>query len=227
MDTKQFYYMYSHSSFTARAMDDDDDTQLDFHNLKRGDYENFKYPIRFKHSCGTKKLRDILDTEIASWLISERLKNVLEENQITGWKTYPIQLFYKKMEPIEGYYGFSVVGRSGPVDFSKSEIIKRVRKAEYIADEQHKGWIRRLRPDEQYTYTWEEYKGWHIDLDTWDGSDFFLIEGFQHTIVTQRVVDVLKGFNRQITFTNLMDQRIKCSDVKGYKKEKEDENKEK
>jgi len=218
MDTKQFYYMDSHSSFTARAMDDDDDTQLDFHNLKRGDYENFKFPIRFKHSCGTKKLRDILDTEIVSWLISERLKNVLEENQITGWKTYPIQLFYKKMEPIEGYYGFSVVGRCGPVDFSKSEIIKHTR----TVYEEHvwvegKGY-QPVQLEKPYIYAWEEYKGWHIDLNTWDGSDFFLIEGFQHTIVTQRVVDVLKGFNRQITFTNLMDKTTDCSDVRDYRK---------
>ena len=220
--------MEAYSSFTACCMDDSL-TNEDCWNLEYGNYEGIKFPIYFKHSYGSKKLLDILTTDGVFWLISEKMKNLLEENRITGWKTYPIKLFYKKMEPIEGYYGFSITGRCGPIDFSKSEIIKHTS----TVYEEHvwvegKGY-QPVQLEKPYVYTWKEYKGLHIDLDSWDGSDFInpMIPEVRMTIVTQKVVNVLKGINRQITFTNLMDQRIRCTDAKGYKKKTENEDKEK
>lgn len=176
--------MEVYSSFTACCMDDSL-TNEDCWNLEYGNYEGIKFPVYFKHSYGSKKLLDILTTDGVFWLISEKVKNLLEENQITGWKIYPIKLFYKKMEPIEGYYGFSITGRCGSIDFSKSEIVSCDRVDDCIA---------------------KELKGVYIGLDNWDGSDFInpMIPKVRMTIVTQKVVDALSGF-RQIKFINLKD----------------------
>lgn len=193
MDIDQFYKMDSDSSFIAELIDEKQ-PDFDHHKLIEGNYEGIKFPVYLKHYLGTKKLRDILHTDFCAKLISEKLKNILEENHITGWKTYPIKLFYKRMIPIEGYYGLSVVGRCGPIDYSKSKIVKCV------------------QPDIGYTF--KAYKGLYIGLDKWDGSDFFFPEGTQHTIVTQRVVDILKDFSKQIEFTNLADQTTDCTLVK-------------
>ena len=42
-------------------------------------------------------MRDVLDMRsVGFFVISDRMKDVLEENGFTGWKTYPIQLYDKK-----------------------------------------------------------------------------------------------------------------------------------
>ena len=41
--------------------------------------------------------------------ISERFKNLLEENNITGWKCYPITIQETKLK----YYIFEVIGKAG------------------------------------------------------------------------------------------------------------------
>ena len=73
-----------------------------------GDYEGISFPIVFKHNYGS-KLRDILDTGWASLhLISDSLKELLETNGLTGWKTFPVKVLTKKNEEIPGYQGFSI-----------------------------------------------------------------------------------------------------------------------
>ena len=196
--------MEAYSSFTACCMDDNLSVDI-LYSILRGNYEGVEFPLYFKQFYGTKKLWDILNASFGFWFISKRLKNVLEENRFTGWQTYPIKLFYKNMKPIEGYYGFSVVGRCGPIDYSKSEIIKCVQP--------------------ETGYTWKAYKVWYIGLDEWDGSDFFFPGETRHTIVTQKVVDVLKGFNRQIKFTNLADETTDCADVRDYRRAEKNKNK--
>jgi hypothetical protein len=47
----------------------------------------------------------------------------LEENQFTGWKIYPIKLFDKKENEVEGYHGLSVTGICGPQSYN--EIIEK------------------------------------------------------------------------------------------------------
>ncbi len=92
---------------------------------KKGKYEGIDFPVIFKHDQGN-KFTDILDT---GWprlfLISDHLKKILADNNLTGWKTYPIQLYDKKKREIDGYHGFSVTGNSGPINYNNSEIIER------------------------------------------------------------------------------------------------------
>ena len=159
-------------------------------NLIKGIYEGVKFPVVFKQDDG-KILRDILDTgHPGLYLISDRMKILLEENKLTGWQTYPIRLYDKKGVELFGYHGFSVIGHCGPISYEKSEIIER----RYIPD----GPICRY------------YKG--KSIEDWDGSDFFTPQKNYGIIVTKRAADILKQNKiANLDLENLKEQEI-CID---------------
>jgi len=151
---------------------EDHDGLFDQHRLLKGIYNNIAFPVIFKQEYG-KKIEDVLNTGYAClYLISSKFKEVLEENLFTGWKTFPIRLMNKKGHEIQGYYGLSVTGRCGKIDYSKSEIIEK-----------------RLVPNGPLG---KYYKGLYIGLDKWDGCDFFLPEDYYGIVTTSRVAEVLK-----------------------------------
>lgn len=166
-------------SSTVRArsiglkLGDDANNIGDANRLVIGDYESIVFPVSFKQDQG-KKFQDILDTARAFlFLISDRMKTVLEENNLTGWKCYPIRLLDKQGNKIEGYQGLSVTGRCGPIYVLESAAIyKRVVSEGPIC---------------------KYYKGWHIGLDEWDGSDFFLPKRSYGMIVTAAAAKVIKS----------------------------------
>lgn len=160
---------------------------IDHWKLIKGDYDKIDFPVAFKQEYGT-KLCDILDTGSAGFfLISERMKEILENNQLTGWKTFPIQLYDKKGNKITNYHGFSVVGRSGPTNYKNSEIIE----------------LQMVTNGPLCKY----YKG--VSFDSWDGSDFFTPEGSYQTFITKKAADILK--NNKVTnmrLENLADRQV-------------------
>lgn len=88
-----------------------------FDQLAFGDHypEYIQFPIVFHQEEG-KRMRDVLDMRsVGFFVISDRMKDVLEESGFTGWKTYPIQLYDKKKNLISGYSGFTVTGKGGRV----------------------------------------------------------------------------------------------------------------
>ena len=54
------------------------------------------------------------------YLISARMKAILEENGLTGWQTFPIKLYNIEGHEIIGYHGFSIA-----TSFAKSEIVEK------------------------------------------------------------------------------------------------------
>jgi len=191
MDIKNFYTLGSKlSSSTIQAhpiglkefhpIDPNIRYLYDEHRLIQGDYQDIFFPVKFKQEFGV-KLQDILDTGWAGlYLISEKLKGILAGNNLTGWKTFEVKVLDKQGKEILGYHGFSVTSRCGKIDYSKSEIIEK-----------------RLVPNGPLG---KYYKGLHIGLDKWDGSDFFLPENNYGTIVTSMAADILK----KNKITNLM-----------------------
>lgn len=134
-----------------------------------GDYNEVQLPVIYneiKGGSSGKKMRDILDTRYPPlYLISDRFKNILEECGITGWKSYPIALFDKKGNRIEGYNGFSITGRAG-----------KMQKFDHLPT--------------QCDYSGNT-EGYYFDIDTWDGSDLFNTEGTWHIIASERFIKVL------------------------------------
>ncbi len=146
------------------------DPNIDHLKLIKGDYKGVEFPVVFKQEYGS-KLNDILDTGHAGFLlISDKMRSILEENKLTGWKTFSIKLYDKKREEIHGYHGFSVVGRCGPTKYENCEVIEK-----------------RLVPNAPLC---KYYKG--VSISTWDGNDFITPEGTYETFITKRAADVLK-----------------------------------
>jgi len=186
MEMKDFFDFASQpASSTVQAHPSE--LSIDPMKLIKGNYQDVDLPIIFKQVYGN-KLYDILDTGCAGFfLISERMKKILEENSLTGWKTFPIKLYDKKGSEITGYHGFSVVGHSGPTNYKNSEIVER----------------RKVSTGPLCKY----YKG--VSVDNWDGSDFFTPEKTYQTFITKKAADILK--KNKITnmyIENLADHQI-------------------
>lgn len=144
--------------------------EKEWYLLITGDYKNIDFPVIFKQTHGN-KMRDILDTERPNiYLISDRLKVVLEQNGLTGWKSFPIKLYDKKGNEIFGYHGFSITGRSGPTSYDNCEIIEK----RYVPN----GPVCKF------------YKG--VYINGWNGDDFFIPDGTVSIFITKKAADVLK-----------------------------------
>lgn len=169
METQIFFEFSSKMvSTTVHALPID--INIDSFKLINGQYDEINFPVIFKQEYG-KKFHDILDTEWPSrYLISEKMKSILEENSLSGWQTYPIKLYDKRENEIFGYHGFSVIGQSGLIDFKKSEIIE----------------IRKVPQGPLCRY----YKG--IFFDKWDESDFFIPKNTTFIFITKNAAHVLK-----------------------------------
>lgn len=110
-------------------------------------------PVHVPWEMGSHVPGDVIWTTAANAIIvSSRTVDLLLDHRFTGWCTYPVRVSGKFDEVITGYYGLSVVGRCGPIDYSRSEVVLR----EYPA-----GWFPHLR-------------GKFFDPESWDGSDFFM-----------------------------------------------------
>lgn len=135
--------------------------------LAYGDYDNMLPLIWTQDDNYGNKLRDVLHCGQSLYLISDRLKNILEESGLTGWKSYPILLYDKKGRQIEGYNGFSILGRAG--NLCKFDI-----------------------PPVELGYS-PKSDGYYFEFDAWDGSDIFRI--FPHLVViTKRFAEVLLNY---------------------------------
>ncbi|MBP6004207.1 MAG: hypothetical protein KA746_12305 [Pyrinomonadaceae bacterium] len=157
--------------------------------LIMGEFDAIYFPVTFKQEYGD-KFRDVLDTgHPGLYLISDHMQVLLKKNNLTGWKTFPIRLLDKKGNIIEGYQGLSVIGKCGPIDISKSEIIKK-----------------RIVPNGPlYPY----FKGIYVGLDEWDGSDFFIPKYHYGPMITAKGAEVIKSNKlTNIRLINLADIEI-------------------
>ena len=180
------------------GMPDSDETRRKaftyIEGLFTGDYSNddITFPVVYRQRDDDygKKFRDILDNRsLRMYLISDGFRHALEESGITGWKCYPIELYDRKGNKIEGYNGLSITGRAG-----------RMQRYE--------------RPPLELGYSSDSY-GCYFDLSTWDGSDMFILEASRYLIVTQAVVDLLRKYKiTACTYIKLTDY----GDITKYKR---------
>lgn len=141
--------------------------------ILKGEIDNKNFKIKCVINEG-KYFRDVLSTYFPPYvLISEKLKNLLIENNFTGWKLYNVDIYTKKnILTDEKYYLLGIFGRSGKINYKNRIIIE---KQHYENGPFEKRFI-----------------GYNIDMSKWDGSDFFLPENNLGIRITQRVFDVLK-----------------------------------
>jgi hypothetical protein len=146
------------------------DSKIDHHKLIKGDYTEIDFPVIFKQKHGD-KLLDLLDTGcVGLFLISDKLKMVLEENHLTGWETFSVKISDKNDNLIPGYHGLSITGRCESTSFDQSNIIEKQ--------------LVSTGPICKY------YRG--ISINQWDGSDLFSPEKKYQTFITQKTANLLK-----------------------------------
>ena len=184
------------STFQARPINLKRDVDNNFQewDLIKGNYAEIDFPVIFTQDHG-KKLTDILDTGWPGlFLISDRLKKILEENKLVGWKTFPIKVYDKKKNEILGYHGFSITGRCGPIDYKKAEICER-----------------QSVPTRPF---YKVYKGLYVGLDKWDRSDFFIPNESMFFIVTNKAAEILqKNKVTNLVLKNLSNVEMDVRDV--------------
>ncbi|MBQ3711831.1 MAG: hypothetical protein II891_05490 [Bacteroidales bacterium] len=139
--------------------------QLMFGDFDTKEYPSYiSFPVSF-HQFDGRVLRDALDMRAHHpILVSDNLLKILTDNQITGWRSYPVLVYDKKGNEIRGYNGFTVTGRGGEVKFLKDK--------DRIPYDNRKPFIQ-----------------W--DKSQWDGSDFFWVKPL-YLFATKRVQDVFK-----------------------------------
>ncbi|MEW5953614.1 MAG: HEAT repeat domain-containing protein [Bacillota bacterium] len=160
----------SERSFSVSLSDDILYLSLsDIHNLRLGDLIP-PVPIPYKYSEGRSIPQDFISVDINGFLISDRIKNLFTQNNFTGWKTYPINLYDKSGSLINGYHGFAVTGKVGEIDYSRSEIVAKANnvfgKPEIVK------------------------RGIFFDESTMDGNDFMFAGSI--ILVTDQVVKALR-----------------------------------
>ena len=132
-----------------------------------GDYGDITFPVIYHQEKYNyvKKARDVINPGfIHLLLISDRFKNLLEENGITGWQTYPIELYDRKGNLVEGYNGFTIIGRAGDMLTFDS-------------------------PPEELGYS-PKSKGFYFNVDLWDGTDIFHVRP-NFILITSRLAELL------------------------------------
>jgi len=192
MDSDFFFKLsgnFSSSNIQLHMINSD----VNYLDLIKGDYKKVIFPIKFKQEYGN-KLKDMLNTGFASlYLISDKMKAILEQNKLNGWKTFPVVVVDKKGNEITGYHGFSVTGRCTSTSFAKSQII-----------------------DKQFVENGpicKHYKG--IFIDGWDGSDFFSPDGESWIFISKNAADKLKKNKlSNIHLDNLSDYEVDIRAVK-------------
>jgi hypothetical protein len=158
--------------------------QFDAYQLFKGKME-LDEPIKFKPNIG-KKIYDLIGSGYSGInLFSNKVINILKENNISGWKTYPCEIYDWDSNIIDGYSIFSVTGRCSAIDYSKSEKIM----------------IQPLSPKGKPV---EGIRGLYFEPNSWDESDIFTPENSKFTIVTEKVKRLFENYNiSNVTFKKL------------------------
>lgn len=136
-------------------------------SLHRGEYVP-ETPIVCLRQSGSYPMDLIGTTYAILLLVSDYFLSVLETNRFTGWSLYPVDVYGKNKELVPGYHGLAITGRSGPLNNSGTLPIVHIPR------------VSGGKPTK-----WKV--GAHIDISTWDGSDFFLPAGYQGVIVVEAV----------------------------------------
>ena len=134
---------------------------------------------------------DIIYGGIIFRCITDKVLNILKDNQFTGWSTYPVEVSDRKGNILPGYQGFSITSYAGKRDLTRSPKI-----------------ITHKAPDGR---TSEAYKGYYFDESKWDGSDIFRVQAFD-IVVTKAVKEAFQRNKiHNVKFIALSDEETSVS----------------
>lgn len=181
-DTYRLAEAFKRGAFRPRVVgyaEMDDEVLREYH---RGQRRPVK-PLRLEWAEGAHLMDLTGTTAVLPEVVSQRFVDVLRDNGVTGWSTFPIELHGKGGDLIEGYFGLAVTGRCGVLQLDRSRVETRI------------------------GASGKPYKvkiGLFFDASTWDGSDMFVPEDTAHVFVVGKVKRLLeKAKISNVTFTPL------------------------
>lgn len=176
----QFYQLRVEKTRGIMTFRFGDDGYKIINNVLLGNLDNVKLPVELYYEKG-QKWEDVLnDCSISILIVSKKFIDLLIENGITGWKSYPVLLRGKKniVYDEHQYYGLSITGRSGDTYVKKSTLFEK--------------------KDEEYKDKYGYFKGDFFDEETWDGSDIFIPENTSKLFISEKFYQLLKKQNYKV-----------------------------
>ena len=188
--------------FRLDPIDEDWIHKLDACALFQGKFQPVK-PVTLKAAMGG-QATDFLWSRLPPLVcVSERVIALLNKYKFSGWSTYPVKVYDRKNNYLDGYYGFAVTSSVGEdkkdIDISRSQIVTKP-------------------PIVPGGKSYMVYKGLYFDESKWDGSDIFRLIGY--IIVTSQVREMFKKEKiTNVRFDSLIDHESDVSDFKTTKVE--------
>ena len=140
------------------------------HLLARGETA-ITEPIQFDAAQGD-EATDVLWTQLVGPVcVSGRVVRLLEENKISGWSTYPVEVYDQQGNPLPDYHGFAVTGVVCKADYGRSAVVSKP-------------------PPTLRGKGYDVYRGLYFDESQWDGSDMFWVDGV--LVVVDKVYRLFK-----------------------------------
>lgn len=125
-------------------------------------------PVRLMVQSGSRHGDWVSTTYPPLRVVSRRLLELLAEKSFTGWGSFPVQIAERGGHLVEGYEGFAVTGRCGPLDATRSQEAIRP-------------------PISPHGNAYPVREGLYFEESSWDGSDIFRPEGTGFVICTDAV----------------------------------------
>jgi hypothetical protein len=144
-----------------------------------------KKPVAYEYDSGKYRWDQIGTVNAELSLYSDRIIDVLTENEFTGWRPFPVTIRGKSGRLIKGYSGISILGRAGNLDDTRSEKV--------LLPPLYEGGPERLG-----------LRGFYFRDDVWDGSDVFTCENAPLFLCSLKVKEAISALNpTNIVFTSL------------------------
>ena len=110
-------------------------------------------PLRYDADSGSRATDVLWSQDPLHFCISGQLVRLLKKNEITGWSTFPVEVYDRKGAVLPDYHGFAVTGGICDQDFDRSVPFDNE------------------MPGGHFTY----YRGIYFYESQWNGSDMFWI----------------------------------------------------
>ncbi len=169
-------------------------------------YEKTEYERRICEECGAVWIVELEDISVSfkgtrkgnyykipeHFLIDQKIKDLFQKNHITGYELKNIKIVGSDEFCEDGIQEMVITGRTGHLRKLTGEEFKACSTCGNIIEK--KGGV----------------VGVSFDINTWDGSDIFLIDNFVGIpIVTQKVKDLLeKNKIKNVSFINIKEKEL-------------------
>lgn len=152
-------------------------------------------PIQFDAAQGMESTDFLWTQLVIPVCVSDRVVRLLGGNEVTGWSTYPVEVFDQQGRLLDGYHGLALTGGVCDADYSLSSVVTKP-------------------PPTPRGSSYDVYRGLYFDVDQWDGADMFWVGRVR--VVVERVKKVLEQNDvSNVCFTRLTEREIRVRHVQG------------